>query len=102
MQDQKTSLGLRWRHTWPDREDDFAAAVDGYGGPVGRIYKERKPGALEDHRFWAMNAHGPEISRNIGALFRLRAVAQARRAPGRGGLVRRDQGQQPGRSLGSR
>ena len=75
MQDHEITLRLRWRHTWLDREDDFAAAVDGYDGPVGRTYKEWKLGALEDHWFWAMNKHGPEISRNIGALSRLRAVA---------------------------
>lgn len=60
-------LRLKWRHTWPEKEADFVAEVEGYG-TVGRIYESLKPGSLEKDWFWCMNAHGPEISRNVGKL----------------------------------
>jgi hypothetical protein len=39
MEDHDIVLKLRWKHTWPDREDDFAAEAEGCDGPVGRLYK---------------------------------------------------------------
>ena len=66
--DQEIPLCLRWRATWPDREADYSAEAPTYSDTVGRIYKETKPGSLDAHWFWAMNAFGPDISRNIGAL----------------------------------
>lgn len=64
---EAVSLRLKWRQTWPDTEADYAAEADGYAGSVGRIYLY-KHGPQEGQWFWAMNAHGPEISRNIGKL----------------------------------
>lgn len=67
--DHEIVLKLHWRHTWDDKEDDFTAEFDGYGdGPVGRIYKEPRPGSTDVHWFWAMNAFGTEVSRNISPL----------------------------------
>lgn len=69
-------LRLRWRQTWPDREADFVAEADGYNGSVGRIYRyDSHP--LEGSWFWAMNAHGPEISRNFDKLHGIEPSARA-------------------------
>lgn len=68
-QDHEIELRLRWKHTWDDKENDFVAEVDGYAGSVGRIYRHDSGGYLKGNWFWAMNAHGPEISRNIEPLF---------------------------------
>lgn len=61
-------LRLKWRQTWPNKDADYVAEHHGYDGPVGRIYKSVKPGSLESDWFWAMNAFGAEISRNISTL----------------------------------
>lgn len=66
MDDHEITFRLKWRPTWPDREQDFVAEAAGYSGPVGRIYESLKPGGLDTYWFWAMNAHGHEISRNAG------------------------------------
>jgi hypothetical protein len=55
-------LRLHWRQTWPDKEADYVADADGYTGGVGRIYRYGH-GPQQGLWFWAMNAHGPEISR---------------------------------------
>lgn len=60
-------LRLRWQATWPDKEADYMALADGYNGSVGRIYLHQH-GPQEGRWFWAMNAHGAEISRNIDRL----------------------------------
>lgn len=69
-------LRLRWRQTWPDREADFVAVADGYNGSVGRIYVYDS-GPEEGNWFWAMNAHGPEISRNLEKLDGIEQSARA-------------------------
>lgn len=65
--EQEIQLRLRWRHTWPDRPNDFVAEAPGYSGSVGRIYLiEENHGPHGGKWFWAFQALGPEISRNIG------------------------------------
>jgi len=61
--EHEIELRLKWRHTWPDREQDFVAEAPGYSGSVCRIYESLKAGSTATHWFWAMNAHGYEISR---------------------------------------
>jgi hypothetical protein len=61
--DEDIELRLRWRHTWEDKDKDFVAEAPGYDGTVARIYQHLKPGSLDHDWFWAMNAHGYEISR---------------------------------------
>lgn len=65
---ESITLRLRWRPTWPDKESDYAAEALGYDGSVGRIYLHDTGGNMQGHWFWAMNAHGADISRNIGDL----------------------------------
>lgn len=61
-------LRLRWRETWPDRPSaDYVAEGEGYAGTIGRIYIY-DAGPQQGMWFWAMHAHGPEISRNVGEL----------------------------------
>lgn len=60
-------LLLKWRQTWPDKEADYTALADGYGGNVGRIYLHDS-GPLQGHWFWSLTAHGPQISRNLDKL----------------------------------
>lgn len=60
-------LRLRWRQTWPDREQDFVAEAAGYQGSIGRIYEQLKAGTLDKHWFWSFQAYSGEVSRNIGA-----------------------------------
>ena len=60
-------LRLRWRQTWLDRENDFAAEATAYKGSVGRIY-QHDHGPTAGKWFWAFNAFGDDISRNIGAV----------------------------------
>lgn len=69
-------LRLHWRLTWPDREADYMALADGYKGSVGRIYLHQHC-PQEERWFWAMNAHGSEISRNIDRLSRTEESARA-------------------------
>jgi hypothetical protein len=66
--DHEIALKLHWRHTWDDKDNDFTAEADGYQGSVGRIYLHDSGGHLNGSWFWAMNAFGPEISRNIEPL----------------------------------
>ncbi|HEV2505136.1 MAG TPA: hypothetical protein VGV39_18810 [Mesorhizobium sp.] len=68
------SLRLNWRQA--DREADYVADADGYDGSVGRIYL-RDAGPQQGLWFWAMNAHGSEISRNIGSLNGVEKSARA-------------------------
>ena len=67
-------LRLNWRQA--DREADYVADADGYDGCVGRIYL-RGDGPQQGLWFWAMNAHGSEISRNIGSLNGVEKSARA-------------------------
>lgn len=67
-QDHEIELKLRWRHTWEEKDNDFVAEAPGHPDTVGRIYESIKPGGTGTHWFWAMNAHGPQVSRNIGKL----------------------------------
>lgn len=68
MSDDQESipLRLRWRATWPDREADYSAEAPTYGDSIGRIYLHTTGGNLNGHWFWAFQAHGDEVSRNIG------------------------------------
>ncbi|CAM5517584.1 hypothetical protein ACHMW4_21540 [Mesorhizobium sp. UC22_110] len=68
------SLRLNWRQA--DREADYVADADGYDGSVGRITL-RDAGPQQGLWFWAMNAHGTEISRNIGSLDGIEKSARA-------------------------
>ena len=61
------TLRLRWRETWPDRSADYVAEAAGYTGTIGRI-SVYDAGPQQGMWFWAMNAHAPEISRNVGEL----------------------------------
>ncbi len=64
MHDHDIHLRLRWRHTWADREDDYAAEAPGYPGSVARIYRALIGGqSVEAHWFWSMTAHEGEVSR---------------------------------------
>lgn len=68
-------LRLKWLATWPDKEADFSALAVGYHDSVGRIYLyDSSPSKTW---FWAMNAHGPEVSRNVGALHGIAGSARA-------------------------
>jgi hypothetical protein len=69
-------LRLHWRLTWPDKDADYVADADGYIGGVGRIYRHEH-GPQKGGWFWAMNAHGPEISR---AADKLHGVERSPRA----------------------
>lgn len=70
------ALRLKWRQTWPDREADFVAEGNDYTGSIGRIYVYDS-GPQEGNWFWAMNAHGPEISRNFDKLHGIEPSARA-------------------------
>jgi hypothetical protein len=63
MDDHAIHLTLRWRHTWPDQEDDFAAEAPGYDGSVGRIYLQ-EAGPLQGQWEWSMTAHAYDILRD--------------------------------------
>jgi hypothetical protein len=67
MEDHEITLRLRWKQTWADKENDYCAEAPAYQGSVGRIYLFEH-GPQQGQWFWAMNAHGPDISRNIGKL----------------------------------
>lgn len=67
-------LRLHWRQA--EREADYIADADGYDGSVGRIYLH-DAGPQQGLWFWAMNAHGAEISRNIGSLNGVEKSARA-------------------------
>lgn len=60
-------LRLKWRQTWPEKESDFICEVTDYQGSVGRIYLF-DTGPQQGSWFWAMQAHGDDVSRNIGKL----------------------------------
>lgn len=69
-------LLLKWRQTWPDKEADYVADASNYNGSVGRIYLYEH-GPQKGMWFWAMNAFGPEISRNVGKLSGVEPSARA-------------------------
>ena len=73
------TLLLNWRQTWPEHSADYVAAAPNYDDTVGRIYLITG-GPEKDLWFWAMNAHGREVSRNIG---KLSGVAPSPRAAAR-------------------
>lgn len=60
--EHEIELRLKWRHTWPDREDDFCAEAPTFDGSVGRIYRHDS-GPSKGQWFWAFQAHGYDISR---------------------------------------
>ena len=60
---QGAVLRLKWRKTWPDREDDYVAAAPTYAGDVGRIYKA-SGGPGDGQWNWFMQAHGSGIVRS--------------------------------------
>jgi hypothetical protein len=47
------ALRLKWRKTWPEVENDFAARTE-TGEPVGRIYRH-DTGGSEPSWFWSMH-----------------------------------------------
>lgn len=60
-------LRLKWRQTWEDREADYVAEAPGYNGSVGRIYfVPEHHGPQAQKWFWAFQAFGDDISRNVG------------------------------------
>jgi hypothetical protein len=69
-------LILKWRQTWPDSEADYVATADSYNGSVGRIYRYDH-GPQEGLWFWAMQAYGAEISRNLDKLHGVEKSARA-------------------------
>lgn len=60
-------LRLRWRQTWPERENDFVAETGDYQASIGRIYLYDS-GPQQGLWFWAFQAFGDDVSRNIGKL----------------------------------
>ncbi len=65
-------LRLDWTQTWPERAADYAARAPDYPDNVGRIYRH------DDGTWsWAMNAHGHDISRNVGELHGVERSARA-------------------------
>lgn len=71
---ESEALRLNWRQA--DRDADYVADADGYDGNVGRITL-RDDGPQQGLWFWVMNAHGTEISRNIGSLDGVEKSARA-------------------------
>jgi hypothetical protein len=69
-------LRLQWRQSWPDREADYVAETPEHQGGVGRIYLY-DGGPQKGLWFWAMNAFGPEVSRNVGILTGVERSARA-------------------------
>lgn len=69
-------LQLKWRQTWPEHGADYVAVAPNYDDTVGRIYLITG-GPEKDLWFWAMNAHGREVSRNIGKLSGVEPSARA-------------------------
>ncbi|MHA6642298.1 hypothetical protein [Mesorhizobium sp. A623] len=69
-------LLLKWQPAWQDKEADYKALAEGYSGNVGRIYLY-DAGPQQGRWFWAMNAFGPEISRNVGELHGIETSARA-------------------------
>lgn len=69
-------LCLNWRQTSPDSEADYVAETDTYEDTVGRIYRH-DAGPQTGLWFWAMQADGHEISRNIGQLHGVERSARA-------------------------
>lgn len=66
---EEIPLRLKWRATWPDRDADFVAEASTYKGHVGRIYYvPENHGPKGDSWFWAFQAFGDEVSRNVGNL----------------------------------
>lgn len=63
---ENIALRLKWRATWPDKEADFVAEASTYDGPVGRIYLHDTGGYQNGNWFWAFQAAGDEVSRNVG------------------------------------
>jgi hypothetical protein len=66
MQQDRWKPRLRWRKTWSDREDDFAAEAPDHSHAVGRIYKGPKS-ATDSRWFWSMTAFGHRVTRIAGA-----------------------------------
>lgn len=66
---EEIPLRLRWRQTWEDKEADYVAEAPTYKGTVGRIYYvPEHHGPQEGRWFWAFQAFGDHISRNVGKL----------------------------------
>lgn len=66
VEPEKIELRLKWRQTWPDRENDFVAGTEAYQGPIGRIALEDGGGDKRGWWSWAFQARGPEIRLSSG------------------------------------
>lgn len=65
---EKIELKLRWKKTWPDREQDFVAHAPNFEEPVGRIQLVEH-GPQQNSWSWSLTAAGEHIRREgIGAL----------------------------------
>lgn len=60
------TLRLKWKHTWPDMDEDFVAHAPGYNLGIGRIYR-LGGGPRGGEWFWSMTAFGNGI-RHEGTL----------------------------------
>lgn len=52
MRPETSPPRLKWRKTWPDREDDFTATIDGH---TLRIYRDATSPAYVGQFFWVAN-----------------------------------------------
>lgn len=62
MDDSEITLKLRWRSTWPNVENDFAAEAPGYPDTMGRIILQ-EAGPTQGQWLWSMTGHGVDVSR---------------------------------------
>lgn len=65
---EKIELKLRWRKTWPHRENDFNGFASNFEASVGRIQLVEH-GPQQNSWSWSLTAAGEHIRREgIGAL----------------------------------
>jgi len=65
---EKIELRLRWKKTWPDRENDFVGHAPNFEASVGRIQLVEH-GPQQNSWSWSLTAAGEHVRReDIGAL----------------------------------
>lgn len=65
---EKIELKLRWKKTWPDRENDFVGHAPNFEASVGRI-QLAEHGPQQNSWSWSLTAAGEHVRREgIGAL----------------------------------
>lgn len=65
---EKIELKLKWKKTWPDRENDFVGHTPNFDHPVGRI-QLIEHGPQQNSWSWSLTAPGEYVRREgIGAL----------------------------------